>query len=558
MYPSKKQNRIISVANESAMLALVEDEASNILLDINNTRVYRQDEQTTYLLVNTPASSVANWSRESGYPAWVSTTLYSGANIFVKFNDNLYRSTQAVPANQSPELDTTELYWELIGDATISDLRSVASVVSGLKSTVNLSPKRGTDTFRSTDGAFYSRSARSENVVNYTAQDPVSFTFYTRTGAVTATLPTGLQTTFNSTFYDVGGVVTDLGANGNATTGVFYANPTTPNTFAFLIGQTLYTGGGAVSNATAEAEYTTIVIPTALQTWKEIGRLVYRRDLVSNSNFDDLTRYSWIPTSSRSSVSILQDASITQKGVVQLSNAINGTSETLAATELAVSGKSDKAPTATLILNLPTGGAIGTATATVDAFERFRVLQTTPNQVLSLPLPTNPTNRKLVYVENIGTVPFTMHGIRLLNGNETATFILNGTVWVGLTAKPGAYSQTNAIVQTNSSGVLTANPDTFSDPGGCILSNSLANQGYGFYVGGLNQVNTTNVLATLLDVRTPGNSRVAAITLNGSSSFGVTSLFNGGATSTNFSITRGGSPVLLCDSSFMKAVGILP
>ncbi len=43
------------------------------------------------------------------------------------------------------------------------------------------------------------------------------------------------------------------------------------------------------------------------------------------------------------------------------------------------------------IANLATGGAIGTAATTVDVKTTFNINQTTANQTLALPTPTNTT-----------------------------------------------------------------------------------------------------------------------------------------------------------------------
>lgn len=440
---SKKQNRVISVANQTAMLALVEDEPNNILLDIGNTRVYRQDEQTTYQLTGTPASSIASWTRESGFPNWVSTTIYATANIFVKYNSKLYVSKQTTPANQDPLLDLTETYWALVADLTVIDIRTLASRVASLSSGVSVYPIYGTDTFGSGNGAFYTRTTRSETATIYTAQTPLSFTFYTRNGAVTGTLPTGLQTIFNSTYYDNAGVITDLSANGNVAIGAVYANPASANTFAFLIGQAVYTGGSAMTQANAIAPSYQFFVPTALQTWIEIGRLVYRRDLVSASNFDDTSRYTWFSTASgggspsytgANGVSIAGSvisgvqATISQIGVVTLSSTLNGASTSNVATEAQVATKADKIPNAFAIANLPTGGNIGTAVATVDIYEKFDISQTTASQIITLPNPTLATNKKIVYIANSGTVPFTIYGVSL-QPNTQISAIYNGTNW---------------------------------------------------------------------------------------------------------------------------------
>jgi hypothetical protein len=92
--------------------------------------------------------------------------------------------------------------------------------------------------------------------------------------------------------------------------------------------------------------------------------------------------------------------------------------------------KADKIPNALAISNLATGGSIGLATATVDIYEKFNITQTTLAQTITLPNPTaTSTNKKIVYVENGGTVAFTIYGVQLAPSTHIA-LIFNGTVWV--------------------------------------------------------------------------------------------------------------------------------
>lgn len=56
------------------------------------------------------------------------------------------------------------------------------------------------------------------------------------------------------------------------------------------------------------------------------------------------------------------------------------------------------------IANLAGGGAIGTAPTTVDIKTTFNINQTTTNQTLTLPTPTDTTAGRIIYINNIGTV----------------------------------------------------------------------------------------------------------------------------------------------------------
>jgi hypothetical protein len=85
--------------------------------------------------------------------------------------------------------------------------------------------------------------------------------------------------------------------------------------------------------------------------------------------------------------------------------------------------------TATTIADLPAGGAIGTAAATVNIYTSFNVNQTTAGQTLSLPSPTTTTAGRVVYVLNVGSTSFTMHGV-LLSTSSAQSYLWNGSAWV--------------------------------------------------------------------------------------------------------------------------------
>lgn len=88
------------------------------------------------------------------------------------------------------------------------------------------------------------------------------------------------------------------------------------------------------------------------------------------------------------------------------------------------------------VADLAAGGAIGTAAATVDRFENYRVKQTTAGQTLSLPNPTQATDGHVVSVLNIGTVPFTMHGA-IVDVQSAEIFHWSGTAWLPIAQTTG-------------------------------------------------------------------------------------------------------------------------
>lgn len=454
---SKKQNRIISVASESAMLALGDDEPNNILIDIGNTRVYRTDEQTTYLLTALPASSVGNWLRESGMPQWVSTTAYLASNIIIKQNDNLYRSKSAVPINQSPSADTTEVYWELLGDATVDYVRTMALRSSDNAGGIILAPIASTVTFESGEGNLFKyNSKRSETTVAYTAFNPLTFDVYKRDALYLAG-----QTAFNSLIYDNAGVITTFGANGDASVAYIMCDPTIANKFAILLGQTVYLNNFAT--AQARTPFTNLIVPPALSNYKILAKFAYRKDLTgSGGKFSDTSRFYFYPISTGGGSLSVPDASTSLKGIVQLSENYNGTSQTLATTEKALSDglalKSDKIPNTLAIANLATGGVIGTAVATVDIFEKFNLNQTTAGQSVTLPIPSIATNNKIVYLANVGTVSVIMYGSTL--EPNTVIPIIYDTVkgWMRTNSGTGASVMIGATASADGASGLVPKP----------------------------------------------------------------------------------------------------
>ncbi|MFM2414525.1 MAG: hypothetical protein RI911_218 [Candidatus Parcubacteria bacterium] len=88
------------------------------------------------------------------------------------------------------------------------------------------------------------------------------------------------------------------------------------------------------------------------------------------------------------------------------------------------------------ISNLASGGAIGTAAATVDTYTNFNINQTTASQSVTIPSPTNTTGTKgkIVTINNIGSANFTIGGVTVPAGSYGSAFVWNGTAWNPLNA----------------------------------------------------------------------------------------------------------------------------
>jgi hypothetical protein len=105
------------------------------------------------------------------------------------------------------------------------------------------------------------------------------------------------------------------------------------------------------------------------------------------------------------------------------------------------------------ITNKASGGAIGTAAATVDIGSIFNVNQTTASQTLTIPSPTITTEYKVITVNNVGTQAFTV----LSTSIATATGMIlqwNGSAWSVL---GGSYAAASGVF---TGAVTTSSPTT--------------------------------------------------------------------------------------------------
>jgi hypothetical protein len=86
------------------------------------------------------------------------------------------------------------------------------------------------------------------------------------------------------------------------------------------------------------------------------------------------------------------------------------------------------------VADLATGGVIGTAAETVDAYSGIAINQTTASQTPTLPAPTDTTAGRFFTVANVGSVSFTLLGktvtVAATPQTAAATCLWNGTAWV--------------------------------------------------------------------------------------------------------------------------------
>lgn len=81
------------------------------------------------------------------------------------------------------------------------------------------------------------------------------------------------------------------------------------------------------------------------------------------------------------------------------------------------------------IANLPSGGVIGTAVATVDFNNVFLINQTTAGQTITLPVPTRTPLSQIVTLSANSTASFIAYGNTIAAGSSSS-FLWNGSAWI--------------------------------------------------------------------------------------------------------------------------------
>lgn len=244
-------------------------------------------------------------------------------------------------------------------------------------------------------GVGYSSNINSPNSLTVPNQTGFSFRMATQTAIIDA-IVTALP---NAANFDSNGTITaNGGANGTAINHRVYINAN--GSIVIQYGQQVYT---SLATATAGIATESFVINpiNAIGNALLIGFISVVRNATTLNNTGQATFTAATPYG---------DASAGLSGGI----AYFGTNNiTVSGANIDGSLLAAKIPNSTNIANLPTGGSIGLASATVDIFEWFNIAQTTAGQTVTFPTPSNTTNQKIVWAANTGTASFTMYGSTL-------------------------------------------------------------------------------------------------------------------------------------------------
>ena len=164
-----------------------------------------------------------------------------------------------------------------------------------------------------------------------------------------------------------------------------------------------------------------------------------------------------------------------------------------------------------------TGGTLGSASSTVDAYTYFTVSQSTTGQTITIPAPSVGTAGRIIYISNIGSASFNIGG-SIISTGSTASLIYNGSTW------------------------------TFAGAGGSAIQNQYTAQqtGASFWLDGIGRADTS-LLTPLLDTATNvalevGKNNASAINLDVNTNIAAGQvLTNKGATVFTPSTTGGAS-----------------
>jgi hypothetical protein len=176
----------------------------------------------------------------------------------------------------------------------------------------------------------------------------------------------------------------------------------------------------------------------------------------------------------------------------------------------------------------PTGGAIGTAAATVNSYTTFNITQNTVGQTLSLPTPAPATAGRIVKVSSVaGNAAFTIGGLTL-SASQAADFFWNGAAWVpmvGISGSPTlatvpinnllAATGTNTIDNTNYAQVWNWSTATTQTPLSLTANALTTGKGIDLSSNGLTSGSALNIAA---NGTVGNNSKLINLTRSGTNS----------------------------------------
>lgn len=119
--------------------------------------------------------------------------------------------------------------------------------------------------------------------------------------------------------------------------------------------------------------------------------------------------------------------------------------------------------------NQITTGPIGTAPATVDAFNYCTFIQTTTGISLSLPVPSDGRTGHFFTIKHDGTAVFTLNGVPIMPG-QTLQFSYDGTSW-GSTLPQQGGSNNVVTASVPNQATSTTLPVALVDGNGCVIFN---------------------------------------------------------------------------------------
>lgn len=139
--------------------------------------------------------------------------------------------------------------------------------------------------------------------------------------------------------------------------------------------------------------------------------------------------------------------------------------------------------TGLVISDKATGGSIGAAAVTVDAAVSININQSTADQILTVPNLTASTAGKIIYVNNIGTVPFTLFPGGYLSVGTGVTLRWDGSRWnvcgngnpIGAVGPPGPAGPAGATGATGPTGPAGGVNSVTSSYAGLVISPTTGN-----------------------------------------------------------------------------------
>lgn len=204
--------------------------------------------------------------------------------------------------------------------------------------------------------------------------------------------------------------------------------------------------------------------------------------------------------------------------------------------------------TGKVISDKPSGGSIGAASVTVDVWTLFNLNQTTSGQTITIPNLTNVSAGKIIYINNVGTVPVTLSPGGLLLVGTGIVLRWDGVRWNACNG--GAISQlvAGSGITINEDTISLSTPyypDSISSSGDFT---QFTNHGNGYYYhkfGSADFEARNDTVVTDLGF-VSGNSWAIDVTNFGGSSGGSTHI---GANKDEFLISSGGQFIRVFDDS---------